>query len=44
MTAKQATSASLAERSAQHATFTIERELAAEPATVFAAWATVEGK
>lgn len=44
MAVKQATSTPLAERSAQHATFTIERELAAAPATVFAAWATVEGK
>lgn len=44
MTAKQATSRPAAELSAQHATFTIEREFTVPPSTVFAAWATVEGK
>ncbi|HEX6549551.1 MAG TPA: SRPBCC family protein [Gammaproteobacteria bacterium] len=44
MSIKQATSNLVAEHSAQHATFTIEREFAAAPAAVFAAWATVEAK
>lgn len=32
------------ERSAQHATFVIERHFEATPAQVFAAWATADGK
>lgn len=44
MTIKQTASTRPAEHSAQHATFTIEREFAANPAMVFAAWATVEAK
>lgn len=42
--AKTSNSSAVSERSAQHATFVIERHFKATPAQVFAAWATAEGK
>ena len=44
MNAKASASAVKSARSAQHASFVIERVFEASPAQVFAAWATAEGK
>lgn len=43
-TNKTSGSSTASERSAQHATFVIERHFEATPAQVFAAWATADGK